>query len=186
MSVAMFDNSPERRNLNALSVSIILFHLAEGKFVEGQLKLSMLNVEFAKSEVLVYSIHIFLLWFLFRYWVAERDIATQNFRQEVSKINLTDLYVHIIDKDYKGSFHLYLPDEPYDLDVTPSVKKIKGVWGFIFYAYIYIWMAISRPTLSAYYVSYFLAFTALVVLHPVYLAFILSMVFMWILFFFSE
>ena len=182
----MFDGSPERRNLNALSVSIILFHLAEGKVVEGQLKLNMLNVEFARTEVLVYSIHIFLLWFLFRYWVAERDISAQNFRQEVSKIDLSNLYVDIIDKDYKGSFHLYFSYEPYNLDVTPSVEKIKGFWGFIFYASIYLWMSISRPTLSAYYVSYFLAFTALVFLHYMYLAFIIMLIFWWALFYFSK
>ncbi|MDM5264510.1 hypothetical protein PF327_09910 [Sulfurovum sp. XTW-4] len=176
--MTIHDSSPERRNLTILSTSVILFYLAEGKVIGGQLKINMLNVEFAKSEILFSSIFIFLLWFLFRYWLVERDAAAEAFRKEVSKINLANIYKNIVDKKYNNNhaFYLYRSGEPYSLDPNNNAK-IKGAKGAFFRAYIYVWMFLSRPTLSGYYIPYLLAYVALFLLDPYYMVFAIWMSF---------
>lgn len=176
--MTIHDSSPERRNLTVLSMSVILFYLAEGKVIKGQLKLNMLNVEFAKSEVLFYSISIFLLWFLFRYWLVERETAAEAFRKEVSKVNLANFYKNMVDKNYNNNhaFYLYGPREPHTLDLN-NAAKLTGWKGFLFKAYIHVWMFLSRPTLSAYYTPYLLAYIALFFLDPYYMLFAIWMAF---------
>lgn len=175
--MTMHDSSPERRNLNVLSISIILFHFAEGKVLNGQLKLSMLNVEFAKTEVLQYSIVVFLLWFLLRYWVVEKEAASKEHSQEIAQLNVSDLYKKYIDKESGHNIvRLYhSPRTEYPAHLMTAAER--GSFGGIkIRVLVFIRLLLTQPTLSGYYLAYFLGLGALYIIAPVVLVLWLSLV----------
>jgi hypothetical protein len=70
--MALQDSNAERRNLTVLSVSIILYFLAGGALTSDIVRLQVINVEFQNPEVLKYFVWILLLWFGFRYWLLNK------------------------------------------------------------------------------------------------------------------
>jgi len=85
--LSMSDGNPERRNLVLLSVAIILFHLADGGFIDKKLKLPFINIQFDNFEILGSFIWILLFWFLLRYWQTTKGNFTTEFRSELSDVS---------------------------------------------------------------------------------------------------
>jgi hypothetical protein len=90
----LFDNNPERRNLTVLSLSIIVFYLAGGYFIDNEIKLKIVNIGFHNREVLGYLVWVMLAWFLFKYWLASKGAAGELLRHDQSfEINMNYKYV---------------------------------------------------------------------------------------------
>lgn len=163
------DNSPERRNLLVLSISIIVFYMAEGRIPEGAIRLQMISVEFLKPEILEYFVWSFLLGFLFRYWVTMKEEWKDQFYKEAKGNNK---YLVLFHKDYfKRKMAIEEKKELATLSLMYNHDHgIYAVIGnnstrynidtlkdrMIMIAAI-IYMFFSKPTLSAYYVPYLFA-----------------------------
>ncbi|QCU90721.1 hypothetical protein [Thiomicrorhabdus sediminis] len=77
------DSNSERRNLVAISMAFIIYHLAGGEITNGgQLKLQAINVTFHNPEYLTLIAWIILFWFLLRYWQTSREIISNSFAHE--------------------------------------------------------------------------------------------------------
>ncbi|MDQ7085505.1 MAG: hypothetical protein Q9M36_11515 [Sulfurovum sp.] len=168
--MTMFDSSPERRNLNLLSISIILYYLAGGYILgNGTAKIEVLNIGFKDKNVLVYSVVIFLLWFLFRYWIVEREESSQKYKAEVCNINIAKLYRFFVDNSIKDSFIIFQACTGAEMTTVNGITtvlgkrliKIDGFGGNIIRLFIIVKMFFTKPTLSAYIMPYMLSFIAL-------------------------
>ncbi|QTH71662.1 hypothetical protein [Pseudoalteromonas xiamenensis] len=82
--MAFHDSSPERRNLSVLSLSIIIFYLAEGRLTDSIVRLQVVNVKFERPEVLCFFLWGVLVWFLFRYWVIHQGSWKKEFYEELN------------------------------------------------------------------------------------------------------
>jgi len=83
--MALQDSNPERRNLSVLSLSIIVFYLACGSFTEGTVRLQIVNINFAKPEVLSFFVWGILVWFTFRYWLVHQGNWKEDFYNELQQ-----------------------------------------------------------------------------------------------------
>lgn len=177
MSVQIHDSSPERRNLSVLSVSIILFHLAEGKVTNGKLTLNMLNIEFANTNILEFSIPIFLLWFLFRYWVVERDNMVDYYHKETCELNVRCLYRFFVNNSVTAGY-IRMPDCDKTEEIDEKViHKLKGFGGAMVSVFVAFKLFFTRPTLTGYTTPFYLAIGALYFISPTLLVVVLTIIF---------
>lgn len=68
----LYENSPERRNLNALALSIIIYVLAGGSIESTSVKLLVTAITLERPWVISLSVWIILFWFCFRYWLVNK------------------------------------------------------------------------------------------------------------------
>ena len=168
------DISPERRNLVVLAVSIIIFYLAGGEFINQSVKLQIINVKFTNPEILQHFIWVLLLWFIFRYWVTMQGSWKHGFSQEISSIILNPSDHQYIKKllnhpdlikdenfiiRYKPQQGLYF--ERIKGLVTSGTygagAKVSGLKSFILFSKLLMQVFFMKPTLSTYVIPYFLA-----------------------------
>ncbi len=156
--MTMHDSSPERRNLNVLAVSIILYHLADGKVDGSSLTLNMLNISFGNTLVLQYAIIVFLLWFLFRYWVMNRDGFKKDFVQEIHRTDVVGLYKFFVDNStVRPDIRIHPGTDGYVFLNTPGNERVlKNFGSFIVFAIACTQLFATKPSLSGYLVPYFL------------------------------
>lgn len=168
------DSSPERRNLVVLAVSIIIFYLAGGEFIDQSVKLQIINVKFANPDMLKHFVWVLLLWFIFRDWVTMQGSWKNDFGKEISQV--------ILDSSYHPYLHDVLnvtqplEDEHYIIKYTPAhgfsfgrirakstsatygrASKISGITGYIIFIKTLAYIVFTKPTLSTYAVPYCLA-----------------------------
>ncbi len=168
------DSSPERRNLVVLAISIIIFYLAGGEFIDQSVKLQIINVKFTNPGMLRHFIWVLLLWFIFRYWVTMQESWKHPFSQEISSIILNPSDHQYIKKllnhsdsienenfiiRYKQHQGLYF--ERIKGTTTSGTYgsgiKLSGLSSFIIFTKILIRIFFTKPTLSTYVIPYFLA-----------------------------
>ena len=183
--MTVFDNSPERRNLNALSISIILYYLAEGKVVDGEFKLGMFNIEFGKTEMLGYAIVIFLFWFLFRYWVVEKDRFYEDYIIELYDSNLITFYRKLFPNNkLEDNINKVILNDLPRLDINTYMmteKERKSIIGYIMNVVSHGVLLFYKPTLSAYFMPYILFLGAIYFITEKYFFLILfSIFFVWL------
>lgn len=171
------DSNAERRNLTLLSLSIIIFYLADGQFVDGDVKLQVINVELTNTHVLVSFVWIMLFWFAFRYWLLNRSRWKEKYKNEI--ITLSDRFTRsFIKKTFiKNNKYRELPEGGSENFVfAEHGKKIKLSYLYRFpggerddvYQDIDDWqkkaflyfvsftMIFRRPTLTTYFMPYVL------------------------------
>jgi hypothetical protein len=91
--MALQDSNQERRNLTVLSLSIIVFYLADGSLQDVNVKLQIINVVFSKPEVLANFAWILLFWFCFRYRIVHKGSWNVSFISEItSNTNCEKIY----------------------------------------------------------------------------------------------
>lgn len=175
------DSNAERRNLTLLSLSIIIFYLADSQFVDGDVKLQILNVHFTNTNVLMIFVWILLFWFVFRYWVTDNGVWKIRYNE-----NICDLESIVIEKLIKKIFikeKKYTPptegkDESFgyiflhgqlsfvfhEIDKTSRLPvnyiEIKGFYKNTIRLISTIFLFFTKPSLSTYFVPYFLFITA--------------------------
>lgn len=81
--MALSDNNPERRNLNLTSLSIIIFYLAEGNFIDSSIKLQVVNISFSKPYVLCGILWAMLFWFALRYWQTHKGEFSRSYLEDI-------------------------------------------------------------------------------------------------------
>ena len=67
------DSNPERRNLTVLSLAVIVYYLAEGQFMDGEIKLMFINSRFNNPDILVIFVWVMICWFWFRYFITNKN-----------------------------------------------------------------------------------------------------------------
>lgn len=70
------DTSPERRNLNLFAILAITYSIGGASFVDGQVKLALINAQFTNVGYLAILFILGFFWVTFRYWVSHRDAFT--------------------------------------------------------------------------------------------------------------
>jgi len=181
--MALHDSSPERRNLTVLAFSIIVFFMAKGSFTSNVVRLQVINVEFAKPEILVYFVWGLLVWFVFRYWLTNQGDWKKAFYTEIKKNSPMGIFQRHLTKrfglvnDYSHSYyenrHLFSIDgDPHSgLSFNHIYKEVNGSQKrstikadtFMDKAFILIctlYMIIRKPTLSGYFMPYILTIWA--------------------------
>lgn len=78
------DNDSERRNLTTTSVAFIAYYVADGKFEDGVVNLSVINATFLNTGALAIMAWIILIWFFYRYWVTHDGEFTKTYWKEIS------------------------------------------------------------------------------------------------------
>ncbi|BCN93244.1 hypothetical protein THMIRHAM_10290 [Thiomicrorhabdus immobilis] len=109
--MAISDNNPDRRNLNLLAVSIIVYFFAGGQLTDDNVRLHIINVTFNNPEVLTFFIWGLLIWFLYRYWLTNKNSWKEGFYSE-AKCSLISKYSYSylvkkfgLSNDYSNSFY---------------------------------------------------------------------------------
>lgn len=183
------DSSPERRNLLVLSMGIIIFYLAGGEFIDQSVRLQIINVKFANPDMLKSIVWVLLLWFIFRYWVTMRGTWSNPFYSEVNYLPAKDsiIYSYIVKRfDLTDDLSNALDNDRHyvlvDSNQNPTSEtrlKFKHVYktakgqanDFISATTIMdklvvmatiIRALIFKPTLTTYFMPYFLAAIAIV------------------------
>ncbi|MBL3557415.1 MULTISPECIES: hypothetical protein [Marinobacter] len=174
------DSNPERRNLVLLSLSIIVFYLAEGRLVSSDVRLQVVNVAFSRPEVLVATVWCLLVWFFYRYWLVHQGSWKKSYCQEMvrdagvakiayarmrSKFELGEDYNasyfpnrHWLKFSEKGSGKLVY-QHIFRGEAGQQLSQSKEPVGFLDGLLIVIcslWLFIRRPTLSTYFIPYIL------------------------------
>ena len=177
--MALYDSNSERRNLTVLSLSIIIFYLADGEFINDAIRLQIINVHFNNPAVLAYLVWIMLIWFLYRYWVTNQNSWKEPYCQEMTQIEFSGLINRYVSnrfqlkKDYSHSYfenkhwvkfasqgpdkivfqHLSKNDTGTQrqraLEITTILDKLIVLCCSIFVCF-------KKPTLTGYFVPYFL------------------------------
>ena len=182
--MAIQDSNPERRNLSLLSISIITFYAAGGEVIDNVVRFQIINVGFHKPEVLAYFVWGILCWFCFRYWLLNRDgWKKELFKEMVDTSNYSFLlHRHIVKKfglgtNFSRSYYVdkhwvaLCPKGPLGLvyqhifkDDTGSqqseTKDINTLLDKILLTLFGATMFFRKPTLSGYFVPYFLFLSA--------------------------
>jgi hypothetical protein len=188
--MAIEDSTPERRNLTVLAASIILFYIGDGVIKDNTLTLEIINVEFSNTGALKAALWVMLCWFLFRYWVAHhhmiKDLINQElhgkkyglsfFTQTIKRTlgvpeNVSARNVHFVRYANNISSCLCLvdpvdPNDPQEYDESDRRHAMQPDVRDGFHLRLILFMACVRlffthPSLTAYYVPYLLAFTAI-------------------------
>lgn len=86
------DSLPERRNLNMMSMAVIIFSLGGAEFLDGKAKLFLLNVTFHNLSMLAGIFLVMLLWFWFRYYVESYENFLNDYRSDLLSVNVYKEY----------------------------------------------------------------------------------------------
>ena len=189
--MAVADNNPERRNLNISSLSVIVFYLAGGNFVDSKIKLPMVNISFSNPETLCAIFWGILCWFALRYWQTHKGLIDKTYLEEIKGKASSKAAIAFVEKrtgkTYKENGGFY----PREIsrssgrlciqigDVTGGNKNADGVLvnfrsnnyeyvpingfrGFIFHLLSISGLAFSKPGFGNYVVPYLLFITACV------------------------
>lgn len=162
MAVAMHDSSPERRNLNVLSVSVILYYLAGGKVSGGSLTLNMMNITFSNIDVLRHSVVVFLVWFVIRHWLVNKAEFKDDFIKESRQYDISKYYKFFINNSVEYTDITLHREAGKNIFRTggQSLGEAVGFGGFMVFACNYLRMFFTKAFLTGYIVPYMLALWA--------------------------
>lgn len=176
------DSSPDRRNLIVLSLSIIVFYLGGGKLAENSdsVKLQVINVTLENPQILVTIIWGMLFWFVYRYWLLNKDSWLEVYRSEMVEIFNSKLLSHFkkyfekklnleVDETLIGTILINSTTTPpgrglkFKHNVQESSAGPKNVFSSLSKVYDYFIMTVCtvlttilKPTLTTYFTPYFL------------------------------
>jgi hypothetical protein len=182
--MAISDSIPERRNLILLSISIIIFFLAGGNITDQVVRIQVVNVTFSKPEILGYFVWISLFWFCYRYWLLQQGAWKSAYINELVQEGCVFIfYKHLIKKygltnDFtKSQFpnkhffrlstsgnnklqfkYIYENSGQQKIDA----KDVQGIKDYFYILLCIVYLFIRMPTLSTYFVPYFLFCFAIV------------------------
>ncbi|MCF7519162.1 hypothetical protein [Pseudoalteromonas sp. L21] len=178
--MALQDSNAERRNLTVLSVSIIIYFLADGALINDIVRLQIINVEFQQPEILAYFVWGLLIWFCFRYWLQNKSSWREPLISDLTSSDSCSpiYYNHLVKRFGLG--------DDYSLSTFDDrhwVKLSKKQSGFVSFQHVYkedsgkqkidtlpvetfsdriiiirciVDLFFKQPTLSGYFVPYFL------------------------------
>lgn len=139
------DNDPNRRNLIASSLALIIYFYAGGSFKAQSVNLQLVNIEFSDLWVFKIIIWIVFLWFLYRYWLKNHGKFSDNLGYEVRQRwnkhyvgeYLADNVDEYISKDSDMGYHIrsltltqttLCAELVYGEDIKRTDGKVSG-WG---------------------------------------------------------
>ncbi|MDM8566646.1 hypothetical protein QUF74_13470 [Candidatus Halobeggiatoa sp. HSG11] len=161
-------SSPERRNLIVLSLAIIIYYLAGGNLVNGDIKLYFVNITFARPEVISTFVWIMLCWFCLRFGQMNRGKYTKKHYEEMS--TLSYLLNKHVSKQLSISYNegvmlnMQYTHEGWCIIVLNDIKyQFTGIKGFFVLLPLRIWCVLTKPAFTLYIFPYILFFFAIVV-----------------------
>lgn len=184
--MAISDNNPDRRNLVILSISIILFFLADGEIIDENVRLQIINVVFNKPNVLENFVWILLFWFIYRYWLTNKGSWKEGFYKEAKCRLFEKLYYPYLVKKFNLSddfSNSWYPDKhwvSFDSNFMLSEfgfrhtskdengkqkhqsKPIETVSDYILVIMVTIVTFFTEPSLSTYFMPYLFALIAII------------------------
>ena len=183
--MALHDSNPERRNLTVLSMSIILYYLAGGQVMDSVVRVQVVNVTFRNPEILAFFVWLLLAWFCFRYWLTNKETWKKPLISELTSRDTCQpiYYNHLVKRfglsdNYESSYHenshwVKLADSQSKLVRFQHIYKeesgkqksdyadIETLADRIVVLRCIVEMFFRQPTLSGYFVPYFLFLWAL-------------------------
>ncbi|MCL7744176.1 hypothetical protein LV476_04310 [Guyparkeria hydrothermalis] len=85
------DKNPERRNLSLASLSFVAYFWGGGSLVADNVTLQFISLKFSRPEVLALLAWVTLFWFLYRYWLLNRNKFHDSYAVEIlSRVNRED------------------------------------------------------------------------------------------------
>jgi hypothetical protein len=182
--VPISDNNPERRNLVVLSISIILYFLADGKITDDNVRLQVINVTFGEPEVLGKFVWVLLIWFIYKYWLNNKGSWKNGFYGEahcgfvtkycypyiVKKFTLSDDYSNSLYSDrhwvsfnsYDNGFRFSHVSKAENKGQKHDIRNIETFTDKLLVAAVTIVTFIKEPSLSTYFMPYIFAFVAII------------------------
>ena len=79
------DSNPERRNLTVLSLAFVAYYYCGGSAVSDHVSFQLVSMKFSRPELLAVLVWMSLLWFLLRYWQANRGKFEGKFITELQQ-----------------------------------------------------------------------------------------------------
>lgn len=173
----------QRRNLNAMSITLIIFTLAGGSVKNGtssQLPGGIMSISLEHPNVVITLAWVSLFYFMWRYWLASADLRSQirtkrqtayYWTKYVSDIIDNICREHRLDRSSTGG-HVEYKTGRWTFQMG-QVRKANGAFMAIpdrqlpFYPFVFIgWMAEAKtawisPEFSEFYTPFFLAWFAI-------------------------
>ena len=169
--MAYSDNNPERRNLTVLSVVIIIYYLANGRFDKTDgVSFPLIKLHFNNPEMLAYIVWFTLCWFLFKYIVAGTllhglDLSNDNrpkvkiysryIARQLRKLN-KDEYVN-----WDFPIELYIDEDKWHLEGQGIHLTLTGFSGYLM-RQAYLINIITKHKITTDYYTPFLLFVSAV------------------------
>ena len=168
------DSNPERRNLTVLSLAIIVYYLAGGQFLNGEVNLMLINAKFNNPAMLVVFVWIMLCWFAFRYFVTSTQpdkhmMGTTTLDNDVY-VNMNNYVIKKYLKDTKPNtlidplktvcVYFNKGDNSYYLKTGDHHIKLKGISGYAIRTYYMLKIIFKHRVTTDYYTPYLLFFWA--------------------------
>lgn len=188
--MAVSDNNPERRNLNLTSLSIIIFFLAEGTFAKT-IKLPLISISFSKPIVLAVTIWVMLFWFALRYWQTYKGSFKMSYYEDIKQLKFAKPVVAYTEnktgKPFQDSDGFVIKDinksrgylainiaeihgghrnedgsfSNYSTKASKYIK-IEGFSGKLLQLYLFLKLALIKPSFGDYLLPYVLFVVAVV------------------------
>lgn len=182
------DNNPERKNLIILSISIILFYLADGTIDGNVIRLPIINIKFNNPSALIYFIWTLLAWFLYRYWLNWQRTWREPFIRELNNFNDYSfiIYSRLVKKfsipsnqpyaqgckkhifnlqpnNAKKIFNISATYTSFDEDGKSTIhnENLNSKMDKFYLILIVTFLFFRRPTLSTYFMPYLIATSAI-------------------------
>lgn len=172
----------QRRNLNALSIVMLIYVLAGGSVKSGsstQLPGGLMTIKLEHPEVVIALAWVSLLYFMWRYWLSSADLRRQIEEKRLASYRHTKYANRVVNKlasDYKiedGKLHGVLRSKTGKWwlafgSVISSTQQIHvpdhrlPFFPFVFIAWLAeIKAASASPEFSEFYTPFFLAWFAI-------------------------
>lgn len=81
--MAIQDSNPERRNLVVTALAFILYYAGGGTLSDYAVRVTVVNLTFARPDVLAAAAWAMLIWFGLRYWQSSRYKFWSELVQEI-------------------------------------------------------------------------------------------------------
>jgi len=173
------DSNPYSRNLILISLSIILFILADGQIQmdsssnDEYIKLHVLNIKFNNVEVFKYFIWSIFFWFNFRFWQLKKDtiseiLLKESLNHKYSNCCISRMYTNyrfFKDIDKKDNTNMIYKNDCWQIYIlrenrsanTEGYKKFEGISDFLFLSYIKLKVTIFDSRVLSNYMPYIIS-----------------------------
>lgn len=171
------DGNPERRNLIVASLGIVAFYLGEAHLVKSALKLPLINIEFEHLEAIIIIFWAMYIWFIFRYWQINDERLWVGISKESRDYKLEIILRWYVAFKTKLRFNvdagfiitdLHAKRSGWEISVDTLTRgmgnnlqpkdripvKFNGFLARIVKLYIFLKMAVQKPTISSYFFPY--------------------------------
>lgn len=124
--MAIAETDPRNRNLTVASLSVITFHIGDGR-IDETIKLPMLNVTYHDTTALSITLLAILFWFLLAYWQHQNANEKERRSRKIDDFHYTNLYVKgwilkYYRKYYDENAHIVKATKAYRPQVTYVIR----------------------------------------------------------------